>query len=481
LLRVPIVETETTQEEARPRSVEELLDVGRECAVAVGVHDSSRLEWTAVVSADAFRRYRLVVELDVPSNLAPAQLPWAQLQSLVRFERPHDRCDHQDPVARLREEALITTSRLAVARNGFVRHVGRLATDGAPEAEHEALVVWFHAGQEAIHRARANLAEQADPRVERESRLVDEYLSTQVVSMLTGMARALDGLEHKDAWVERLQPRLVDGLIAESDHRQAHGYVSIEDTSPDGLARYVERRATLKKRFQAVLYLRRESTPAEERIRPWVAALSAATAGMVAFSVQLFFGAGRGLGQKVGWSFVVLLAVAALAYGMKERLQIAGVQWLSRGLGRWYARRSTRVFSAENALVLTARESFAERPGDSADGEEASPTVRIRFVHEARLHPAAAHGQLRLIFRYDLSPLFPRMHDPLKVVGVVDRDARSVRFVDAPRTYRLPIRMELSAEGLERTQSASLVMDKFGLHRIELALKDAGEGYPPTV
>jgi hypothetical protein len=479
-----VLETETRQAEGRPESVEELLDVGGELAIDVGVHDSSRLEWTAVIPADGVRRYRLVFELDVPTNLAPAHLPWAQLQSLARFERPHDPCDHADPIARLREEALITTSRLTFARDGFVRHVGRLATEGAPEAEHEALVVWFHAGLEAIGRARASLAELADPRLERERGFVDEYLSTQVVSMLTGMARALDGLEHKDAWIERLQPRIVDALIAESEHRQACGYVSIEDTSPEGLAGYVERRAALKKRFQAMLYLRRQSTPVEERIRPWVTALSAATAGVVAFSLQLLFGTGRsGLGDKVGWSLVVLLVVVALAYGTKERLQIAGVQWLSRGLGRWYARRSTRLFTASNALVLTARESFAQQTSDPADEDAAVPTVRLRFVHEARLQPSAAHGQLRLIFRYDLSPLFPRMHDPLKIVGVVDRESHAVQFVGAPRTYRLPVRMELSSEGIERRLTASLVLDKLGLHRIEPTAYRSGASkvYPPTV
>lgn len=471
-----MLETQTPTLEAKPGSVEQLLDVRGEVGIDVGVHDSSRIEWSAVIPADSVRRYRLVFELDVPASLSPAHLPWAQLQSLARFERPHEHCDHVDPVARLREQALITTSRLKVARDGFERHVGRLASDGSSDAEREALLVWFHAGLEAIDRMRSSSSEEVDARTERERGYVDEYLSTEVVSMLTEMARALDGLEHKDASIERVQARIVDALIAESDHRRTRGYASIEDTSPEGLARYVERRGALKKRFQAMLYLRRQSTPIEERIRPWVTALSAATAGVVAFSLQLLFGAGRsGIGQKVGWSFVVLLAVVALAYGTKERLQIAGVQWLSRGLGRWYARRSTRLFGSSGALVLAARESFTEQATGSGEDEDAVPMVKLRFEHEARLQPGAAHGQLRLIFRYDLSPLFPRMHDPLKTVGAVDRATHTVHFVDAPRTYRLPVRIELSADGIARTLNASLVMDKFGLHRIVV------KGYPPTV
>src|SRR5262249_33787724 len=157
------------------------------------------------------------------------------------------------------------------------------------------------------------------------------------------------------------------------------------------------------------------------------AAFSAATAGVVAFSLQLLFGGGRSsLGQQVGWGFVVLLMIVALAYGTKERLQIAGVHLLSRSLGRWYARRATRFYTSSRALVLRSQESFAEQTFEPANESDAAPVVRLRFLHDAHLLPNAAQGQLRLIFRYDLSPLFPRHHDPIKAVGVVDRRTRTV-------------------------------------------------------
>src|SRR5262249_36453321 len=159
---------------------------------------------------------------------------------------------------------------------------------------------------------------------------VDEYLSTQLVSVLTSMVRTLGDRDRTVA------ARLVDAFVAEADHRRARGYLSMESTSRDELERLVERAGVLKKRFQSMLYLRREATPMEERIRPWVTALSAATAGAVAFALQLAFGTGRSaVGQKLGWGLVVLLILAAVTYGTKERLQIAGVHWLSRSLGRW--------------------------------------------------------------------------------------------------------------------------------------------------
>jgi hypothetical protein len=482
-----MVLTETQSLPLQWGAVEALLDVGDEAAVAVNAHDSSRVEWTAVLPTSQVRQYRFVFELDVPANIFPSLVPWAQLQSFARFERPHDPCDHKDAVSRLREQALIATSRLAAAGEGFARHVRRLAAGGerVAETERRALLVWLQAGLEAIARARAPLAEETDPATERERGFVDEYLSTQLVATLTGMVRTLGDGDRVVA------ARIADALIAEADHRRARGYLSIESTSRAELEHFVERAGVLKKRFQGMLYLRRESTPIEERIRPWVTALSAATAGAVAFALQLVFGTGRSaVGQQLGWGFVVLLMLVAVTYGTKERLQIAGVHWLSRSLGRWYARRATRFYTASRTLVLSAQESFDERAFEPADADATTPPmVRLRFVHEGHLRAAAARGHLRLIFRFDLSPLLPRLRDPIKAIGVVDRNTHRVQLVDAPRTYRLPVRAALTAGDAERRTEASLVLDKFGLQRVEAvaaphptrADSGASSGAPPPL
>ena len=457
--------------------LDELLDVGEELALDVRVHDSSRLEWKVVVPTSRMSRYRLVFELEVPANLFPPHVPWAQLQSLARFERPHGACDHADSVVRLREEALATTSRLAAARAGFRRHVDRLLAGHVSADENETLLTWMRASLSAVERARATLAASAEDSagaIVRERQFVDEYLSVQLVATLTDMARALADIDQPrttelQAGVEDLKSHLLDAVRAESDHRRASGYVSIEDSSEGALASYVERTAVLKKRFQALLYLRRESRPIEDRIRPWVTALSAATAGAVAFTLQLALGTTRSSAtQQLGWGFVALLILVALTYGTKERLQIAGVHWLSRGLGRLYARRSTRFLTASRDIVLDARESFEEQTVSSSEPDDvgAAPTVRLRFVHDGRLRESAAQGPLRLLFRYDLSPLFPRLHDPLKTIGVLDREAGEFRFVDAPRTYRLPLRVSLCSHDIERSLSAQLIVDKLGLRSV---------------
>jgi hypothetical protein len=52
-------------------------------------------------------------------------------------------------------------------------------------------------------------------------------------------------------------------------------------------------------------------------------------------------------------------------------------------------------------------------------------------------------------------------------VGTVDSRARAVRFVEAPRTYRVPARLTLSSAEATRTVAAIVVMHKLGLDRIE--------------
>jgi hypothetical protein len=38
--------------------------------------------------------------------------------------------------------------------------------------------------------------------------------------------------------------------------------------------------------------------------------------------------------------------------------------------------------------------------------------------------------------------------------------------VDAPRTYRLPVRVAISARDIERSLSAALIVDKLGLRSV---------------
>ena len=58
-------------------------------------------------------------------------------------------------------------------------------------------------------------------------------------------------------------------------------------------------------------------------------------------------------------------------------------------------------------------------------------------------------------------------HDPVKPIAVLDRGGDRLRLVHAPRTYRIPVRLSIRGDGRREERTATLVVNKFGLHRID--------------
>jgi hypothetical protein len=126
--------------------------------------------------------------------------------------------------------------------------------------------------------------------------------------------------------------------------------------------------------------------------------------------------------------------------------------------------------------VLEAREKFdvetiqAEDPLNQVQATRRA--MRIRYSMRAEVHACPNQRKsgiqsLKHIFRWDLTPIFSRLDNAVKAVPVLDPDTRRVKFVDAPKEYRIPI--ELTYESLGRTvrAQAQLVMSKRGLERLE--------------
>jgi hypothetical protein len=104
----------------------------------------------------------------------------------------------------------------------------------------------------------------------------------------------------------------------------------------------------------------------------------------------------------------------------------------------------------------------------------------LTYEHNGEVIPNAqlvASGVCRVkhVFRYDLSPLFARLDDATKPVPVLDTASRRVRFIDAPRCYRVPITVETESGGVRQVERATIVMHKRGLERLERA-NDSGPG-----
>jgi len=75
--------------------------------------------------------------------------------------------------------------------------------------------------------------------------------------------------------------------------------------------------------------------------------------------------------------------------------------------------------------------------------------------------------RVKHIFRYDLSPIFARLDDPVKQVPVLDGATRRVTFMGAPRCYRVAVRIKVRCGGADHEEVATLVLHKRGLDRLE--------------
>jgi hypothetical protein len=132
---------------------------------------------------------------------------------------------------------------------------------------------------------------------------------------------------------------------------------------------------------------------------------------------------------------------------------------------------------AGRPVVMVARESFEQRTVLRPDllnvpSGAAVPRTVILFVQRAsiRAQPALLEKgvtHVKQVFRFDVSPLFPRLHDPVKTLAIVDPATRTVRFTDAPRSYRALVRVRLTSRAETFEESASVVLNKKGLVRLE--------------
>lgn len=168
-----------------------------------------------------------------------------------------------------------------------------------------------------------------------------------------------------------------------------------------------------------------------------------------------------------------------LLYAGRDRLKALAEQWLSSGLRRLAAERVTRLLSPLEAhhVVARAKESFEERGLSKADALSpelggVDQATLLRIVHSGELHSFSDTSRLRpralrLVFRYDVSPLFARLDDPMKSLAVADPEADRLQLVTASRTYRIVVRLGLKSGAAHETQQYDLVLDKRGLLRLE--------------
>ncbi len=470
--------------------------------VRVGVHDASRLEWSLSVPLPERKPhgYTLRVEIQIPSNTFVRHDAWNQMQSFTRLDGPAMTAALDDEVTidHLRRGALATANQLARASDGFSRHC-RLAASlfaTAPHSElEEALTIWIEASVRIVEEARERLARPAtkDEPIElgRERKLVDEYVSVRLLEVLASAERSLSGIvTSKTAHADRLAPvaalveeRIARALAEELGYRAEQGFANADPSDPSALERYLDRASRLKKHFQEVLFLEPETFHVAERTYHWIAAFFAVVASTWAFAWQIAIMNQANTASTVSSGVLVLALVAGLVYAAKDRIKEVGRNWMTRRVHRvWGAQRITRYRAPVRRLpgrdvVATARESFNQSCADLPDplnpeSGATQPMTILTYEHKGEVVPHAqllASGVRRLkhVFRYDLSPMFARLDDALKPVPVLDDASKKVRFVEAPRVYRVPMTVHVDCAGKKHVEHATLVLHKRGLERLE--------------
>ncbi len=447
---------------------------------------------------------RIEVDLEIPTHVLVGHSPWNQLQELARLDGPNDATPSVASIDGVRRFAVAVAAKMARAHEGFGRHARLLASPFVTDAASEhtaALEKWLASAEQSLIDARGRLREaDASPDVAREALLADEYLSHRLLELLAGAETTLaavydqacnpiagnpasNRLASAAPLIAIVGERLADGLTREMDHRARAGYLEADADAPLALERYLDRASRLKKHFQEVLFLEAERFAVTDRLHHWVAGGVAIVASTWAFVAQLYLTRGS-MPLRLSSSIVMLCVLAGVVYAVKDRIKEIGRVWFAANVHRFYAQRIARYRAPiktcpSRDVVVRARESFVAdkeaRPDPLAPESGAKVSVTtLRYRHlgtleSSRTLAAAGMSRVKHVFRYDVSPIFARLDDATKPVPTYDTKAQRTRFTQAPRCYRVPVRVIVGYGRLARVvQSGDLIVHKRGLERIEL-------------
>jgi hypothetical protein len=317
--------------------------------------------------------------------------------------------------------------------------------------------------------------------IARERVLVDEYVSVRLLDMLADAQRALEQTGQgpvRDA----VQERIDEALRGELDYRSRKDFLRPAPDAPDQLDAYLARAARLKKHFEEVLFLDRETNQLDERVQQWLGTLGALLGGVLAFAALQIAVLLRPPGRvELGWSLGVVALLAGIGYAARHRMRDWGSSWLAGKVDRFHAQRVTRCRVPARRLptrdlLIEAREWFLQSTSSRPDplhpeAGASLPETRVQYIHKGTVLPQrelskAGVRRVRHIFRYDLSPLFPHLDDDLKSVPVTS-ESGALRFVEVARSYRVPVEVAVESDGRREKARVEIVLNKSGLSRID--------------
>ena len=496
-----------------PRSVGTEGGASDPSPLRIGVYDASRMEWSVSLPlpTDGSVPFTIEARLKIPESAYVEHFPWKQLQQYTRLDGPQlADTGNVCSIDELRRNVLAVANHLTRTSDGFSRHcrlAGSLFATTRPEGLEDILLAAIAGAERVVEEGRQRLTQPGDgdaDEVLRERMLVDEYLSVCLLEMLAGAERALGTLGTSRApYVAELAPtialteaRISEALARELLHRADLGYLKAEPRRPRALERYLDRTSQLKKHFQEVLFLEPETVHMLDRLSHLTAGFVALVASTWAFAWQFaLLEKGISSGARFGSGLTTVALVAGLIYATKDRLKDIGRNFLSRKLNDVYdVQRFTKFRAPARRLpgrdvIVTASECFKHRTEtlpDPLNPESGAVVSYSVVIFKSRGHVrtqmqllASGVRRIKHVFRYDLSPLFSRLDDSTRPVPVLCPDTRKVRFVDAPRAYRLPFEVRVTCGSQTMEEETVLVLHKRGIDRVERSDEPLSLAPPP--
>jgi len=228
----------------------------------IEAHDASRVEWSIYVPLPRDRSVteaEVALQLEFPENVYLPHDGWEQLQILARLSSPDEDAPETEDrtVDGLRRAALAVARRLKLLRERIPRVAVAHSLNPMPVAPSllkdfdrildEAIAAVAQARGALVAPAPEDTAELA-----RERTLVDEFLSGQLLELLTAAedtcARMLvpAGLPGYVAVAQKLRGRTASALAAELRTREDKGELLPDREDLEALALFIDRAAQTK-------------------------------------------------------------------------------------------------------------------------------------------------------------------------------------------------------------------------------------------